>query len=252
MIVAENLSKTFEGKTVLNNVSGNFYKGKANMIIGASGSGKTVLMKCTVGLHQPEKGKVYFDDRDFTGMSYQQKKELRREMGMLFQGGALFDSLTVEGNVGFALQIFTNKTKKEIKDRVNSCLERVNLYKVNHLLPSELSGGMKKRVGIARSIALNPRYLFVDEPNSGLDPQTANVIDQLIKEITLDFGITTVINTHDMNSIFEIGDHLIFLHQGEKQWEGNPSDIKESNNEHMLNFVYASNFMTEKFGMNKD
>ncbi len=252
MIIAENLTKTFEGQTVLNDVSGNFQKGKANMIIGASGSGKTVLMKCIVGLHEPVKGKVYFDERDFTTMSYQQKKELRKEMGMLFQGGALFDSLTVEENVGFALQIFTNKTRKEIKDRVNSCLERVNLYKVNHLLPSELSGGMKKRVGIARSIALNPRYLFVDEPNSGLDPQTANVIDQLIKEITLDFDITTVINTHDMNSVFEIGDHLIFLHQGEKEWEGSPSEIKESKNEHMLNFVYASKFITEKFGMKKD
>ena len=164
-------------------------------------------------------------------------------MGMLFQGSALFDSLTVEENVGFALKIFTNKTPKEIKDRVNSCLERVNLSNVNHLYPSELSGGMKKRVGIARAISMNPIYLFVDEPNSGLDPQTASVIDNLIREITIDFNITTVINTHDMNSIFEIGDQMIFLHQGEKWWEGHPEDIKTTTNPELRNFVYSSEFI---------
>ena len=246
MITVENLYKSFEDSEVLKDISTNFFKGKSNMIIGASGSGKTVFMKCIVGLHEPDTGQIYYDDREFTGLNYYRKKALRREMGMLFQGAALFDSLTVEENVGFALHIFTNKTQKQIKERVDFCLKRVNLGKVNHLFPSELSGGMKKRVGIARAISMNPKYLFVDEPNSGLDPQTASVIDQLIHEITKEFNITTVINTHDMNSVFEIGEQIIFLHNGQKWWEGVPEDIKQTQNEELRRFVYSSEFIRHK------
>lgn len=246
MITVNDLNKSFDDKKVLTDINTQFYKGKANMIIGASGSGKTVLMKCIVGLHKPDAGEICYDDREFNQMNYQQKKELRQEMGMLFQGSALFDSLTVEENVGFALKIFTNKTNDEVKERVNSCLKRVNLGNVNHLYPSELSGGMKKRVGIARAISMNPQYLFVDEPNSGLDPQTASVIDNLIREITLDFNITTVINTHDMNSVFEIGDQIIFLHHGEKWWEGKAEDIKKTRNKELREFVYSSEFIRQQ------
>jgi len=243
MITVENLHKSFEGVEVLKGISTQFYKGKANMIIGTSGSGKTVFMKALVGLHHPDSGHIYYDDREFTGLDYHQMKNLRQEMGMLFQGSALFDSLTVEENVGFALTIFTKKAEKAIKERVDFCLKRVNLGKVNHLYPSELSGGMKKRVGIARAIAMNPKYLFVDEPNSGLDPQTASVIDNLIREITREFNITTVINTHDMNSVFEIGDQIVYLYEGYKWWEGEPESIKHTNNQELQQFVYSSEFI---------
>ncbi len=243
MITVEHLNKAFEGNVVLNDINTSFEEGKANMIIGSSGSGKTVLMKCIVGLHNPDSGSIFYDEREFSNMTYERKKIIRQEMGMLFQGAALFDSFTVEENVGFALEVFTNKSSEEIKERVNSCLKRVNLGNVNELYPSELSGGMKKRVGIARAISMNPKYLFVDEPNSGLDPQTASVIDNLIREITLDFNITTVINTHDMNSVFEIGDNVIFLYNGEKWWDGVPEDIKESTNEELCQFVYSSEFI---------
>ncbi len=246
MISIEHLNKAFDDNKVLNDINTNFYKGKANMIIGASGSGKTVLMKCIVGLHKADSGKIYYDDREFITLNYDQKKALRQEMGMLFQGSALFDSLTVEENVGFALNIFTDKTGLQVKERVDSCLKRVNLGNVNNLYPSELSGGMKKRVGIARAISMNPQYLFVDEPNSGLDPQTASVIDNLIREITIDFDITTVINTHDMNSVFEIGDQVIFIHKGEKWWEGVPSEIKQTSDEVMQQFVYSSEFIRDR------
>jgi ABC-type transport system involved in resistance to organic solvents, ATPase component len=246
MISVEHVHKAFDGNKVLSDISTQFSQGNINMIIGASGSGKTVLMKCIVGLHEPSSGQIYYNDREFTCLSYDQKKNLRKEMGMLFQGSALFDSLNVEENVGFALRIFTQKTNKEVRERVDSCLERVNLGKVNKLYPSELSGGMKKRVGIARAIAMNPAYLFVDEPNSGLDPQTASVIDNLIKEITVDFNVTTVINTHDMNSIFEIGEHILFLHQGNKWWEGTPSQIQQTTNPELQAFVYSSEFIRQR------
>lgn len=246
MITVEHIFKSFDGNPVISDINTKFDQGRINMIIGASGSGKTVLMKCIVGLHEPTDGNIYYNDKEFTCLTYDQKKSLRKEMGMLFQGSALFDSLNVEENVGFALRIFTNKTKQEIKDRVDSCLERVNLGKVNNLYPSELSGGMKKRVGIARAISMNPQYLFVDEPNSGLDPQTASVIDNLIKEITEDFNVTTVINTHDMNSIFEIGEQIVFLHQGQKWWEGTPSEIKGTANPELQAFVYSSEFIRQR------
>lgn len=246
MITVEHISKSFDGNPIISDINTKFSQGQINMIIGASGSGKTVLMKCIVGLHEPTDGKIFYNDKEFTCLGYDEKRSLRKEMGMLFQGSALFDSLNVEENVGFALRIFTNKTKQEIKDRVDSCLERVNLEKVNNLYPSELSGGMKKRVGIARAISMNPRYLFVDEPNSGLDPQTASVIDNLIKEITVDFNVTTVINTHDMNSIFEIGEQILFLHQGQKWWEGTPTEIKETSNPELHAFVYSSEFIRQR------
>lgn len=246
MITVQNVYKSFDDTPVLNDINTSFSRGRINMIIGASGSGKTVLMKCIVGLHQPTEGEIFYNDQEFTCMTYDQRKDLRKEMGMLFQGSALFDSLNVEENVGFALKIFTNMTKPEIRERVDSCLERVNLGKVNKLYPAELSGGMKKRVGIARAIAMNPKYLFVDEPNSGLDPQTASVIDNLIKQITEDFNVTTVINTHDMNSIFEIGEQIVFLHQGEKWWEGTPSEITQTTNPEMRNFVYSSEFIRQR------
>lgn len=246
MISIENVYKSFDDKSVLSDISTEFSQGHINMIIGSSGSGKTVLMKCIVGLLEPTYGKVYYDDQEFTCLSYEEKKNLRKEMGMLFQGSALFDSLNVEENVGFALQIFTKKSRKEIHDRVNSCLERVNLENVNKLYPAELSGGMKKRVGIARAIAMNPKYLFVDEPNSGLDPQTASVIDNLIKQITVEFNVTTVINTHDMNSIFEIGEHIVFLHQGQKWFEGTPREIQENQNPELQAFVYSSEFIRQR------
>lgn len=246
MITVQNVYKSFDEKQVLSDINTQFSQGCINMIIGASGSGKTVLMKCIVGLHEPTHGKIFYNDKEFTSLSYDEKKALRKEMGMLFQGSALFDSLNVEENVAFALRIFTNMTKQEIRKRVNSCLERVNLGKVNGLYPAELSGGMKKRVGIARAIAMNPQYLFVDEPNSGLDPQTASVIDKLIKEITEDFKVTTVVNTHDMNSIFEIGEQIVFLHQGQKWWEGTPTEIQNTNNPELNAFVYSSEFIRQR------
>ncbi len=242
MIEVKNINKTFGEKHVLKNISANFENGKCNFIIGASGGGKSVLMKCMVGLLTPETGEITFDKRDFVSMDYYQKKEVRKEIGMLFQGTALFDSLNVEDNVAFPLRMFTNWSEEEIIERVNFCLSRVNLSNVNKLFPSNISGGQKKRVGIARAIALQPKYLFCDEPNSGLDPLTSRVIDYLIKEITEEYEICTIINTHDMKSLFEIGDNIAFIYQGQKWWEGNKEGIRDSGNEEFLSFMKASEF----------
>ena len=243
MIEVKNISKGFNGKQVLENISCVFEKGKTNLIIGASGSGKTVLMKCVVGLFEVDKGAVYFDGRNFSEMTFKERKPIRQEIGMLFQGGALFDSLTVEKNVMFPLNMFTTKTLKEKLDRVNFCLQRVNLPNVNKLYPSEISGGMKKRVAIARAIAMNPRYLFCDEPNSGLDPQTSLVIDDLIREITKDFNMTTIINTHDMNSVMQMGEHIVFIYKGKKFWEGSFAELKHTDNKEVNDFVFATQIM---------
>jgi len=242
MIVVENIYKSFGEALVLENISVTFEKGKTNLIIGRSGSGKTVLMKSIVGLHEVDKGAIYFDDRDFVSMNFNGRKNLRREMGMMFQGSALFDSLTVEENVMFPLNMFTEMTPDEKYERTNNCLKRVDLVNVNKLYPGELSGGMKRRVAIARAIVQNPKYLFCDEPNSGLDPKTALVIDDLISEITHEYDTTTVINTHDMNSVMEIGEKVVFIHEGRKGWEGTREDILDSNNENLNDFVFASNF----------
>ncbi len=241
MIKVENLVKTFNGVSVLEDISVEFEKGKTNLIIGRSGSGKTVLMKCIVGLHDVDSGSVMYDSRDFVCMNFREKKEIRREIGMLFQGSALFDSLNVEENVMFALNMFTRMTLEEKVERTNFCLKRVNLADVNKLYPGELSGGMKKRVAIARAIVQNPKYLFCDEPNSGLDPKTALVIDDLISEITHEFNITTVINTHDMNSVMEIGEKVVFIHEGRKGWEGTREEILDTDDENLNDFVFASN-----------
>ncbi len=240
MIEVKNIRKSFEDNEVLKGISVKFEKGVANLVIGQSGSGKTVMLKCLVGLHQIDQGQILFDERVFSEMSFRKKKHIRKEIGMLFQGGALFDYMNVEENVGFPIKMFSNMTAKERLGRVNFCLERVNLGKVNKLMPSELSGGMMKRVAIARAIALNPKYLFCDEPNSGLDPQTANVIDNLISEITREYDITTVINTHDMNSVMEIGDSISFLYKGELWWEGDKSQIFNTGNKEVDDFVFAS------------
>jgi phospholipid/cholesterol/gamma-HCH transport system ATP-binding protein len=242
MIVLENICKSFNGKTVLENISVTFDKGKTNLIIGRSGSGKTVLMKCIVGLHEVDCGAIFFNERDFVALNFRERKELRKEIGMMFQGGALFDSLNVEENVMFPLNMFSEMTLEEKRERTNICLRRVNLEDVNRLFPGELSGGMKKRVAIARAIVQNPKYLFCDEPNSGLDPKTALVIDDLISEITHEYDITTVINTHDMNSVMEIGEKVVFIHEGIKGWEGTREEILDTDNEHLNDFVFASNF----------
>ena len=220
-----------------------FYPGKVNIIIGQSGSGKSVLTKCIVGLHEVDKGQVIYDGRIFSEMRQRERKDIRKEIGMLFQGSALFDSMTVEENVRFPLRMFTKKTKKEISDRANECLEVVELEGKNHLFPSEISGGMQKRVAIARAIAMNPRYLFCDEPNSGLDPKTSIVIDNLINNITKQFNITTVVITHDMNSVIEIGENINFIYKGEKWWNGGRDDIIRTDNQEIVDFVYASQFM---------
>jgi phospholipid/cholesterol/gamma-HCH transport system ATP-binding protein len=242
MIVVQNLSKSFSGESVLEDISVTFEKGKTNLIIGRSGSGKTVLMKCIVGLHEADSGSIFFDGRDFVHMSFKERQDLRKEIGMLFQGSALFDSLTVEENVVFPLNMFSGMPVQEKKDRVNFCLKRVNLENVNNLYPGELSGGMKKRVAIARAIVQNPKYLFCDEPNSGLDPKTALLIDDLISEITQEYNITTVVNTHDMNSVMEIGEKVVFIHGGLKCWEGSKEEILNSDDEYLNDFVFASNF----------
>lgn len=242
MIVVKNIYKSFKDHLVLNDINVHFEKGKTNLIIGRSGSGKTVLLKSIVGLHEVDSGSIFFDGRDFTRMAEKQRKGIRKEIGMVFQGSALFSSSTIEENVLFPLEMFADMTQKEKLERVNFCLERVQVVGKNHLYPSEISGGMQKRVAIARAIALNPKYLFCDEPNSGLDPKTAIVIDQLIREITVEYDITTVINTHDMNSVIEIGDKVIFIHEGQKWWEGDKNLLWESNNEELNNFVFASEF----------
>ncbi len=241
MIRVENIFKSFEGKTVLKNITTEFQKGRTNLIIGRSGSGKTVLLKSIIGLHEVDEGNIYYDDRNFTTMKPQIRKKLRQEMGMVFQGGALFDSLTVEENVRFPLDMFTNQTTAEKDKRVNFCLDRVNIRKEAYQLsPSEISGGMQKRVAIARAIVLNPKYLFCDEPNSGLDPETALLIDDLIHEITVDFDITTIINTHDMNSVMEIGDKILFISNGEMCWEGTNKEILSAENQKLQEFVFAN------------
>ncbi len=243
MIRIENIKKSFDEVTVLKGVSTTFYQGKTNLIIGASGAGKTVMLKILVGLLKPSSGDVWYNDVNFGQLDKKQLRELRMDVGMLFQGSALFDSMTVEENVRFPLDMFTNKTAKEKLDRVNYCLERVNLEGVNHKYPSETSGGMQKRIGIARSIILEPKYLFCDEPNSGLDPTTALLIDELIVDITKENNITTVINTHDMNSVMEIGDNIVLLHHGELVWTGNKEDVLESENQILQDFIFASPFL---------
>ena len=240
MIQAINISKSFGESKILIDISLSFEKGKTNLIIGQSGSGKTVLMKCLVGLYDVNKGKVEYDNRNISKMSFKEKREIRKEIGMLFQGGALFDSFNVEENVMFPLSMFTKKSYEEKLERVNFCLKRVDLENVNNFLPSELSGGMMKRVAIARAISLNPRYLFCDEPNSGLDPKTADVIDELISEITQEFNITTIINTHDMNSVLNIGDNIAFLYKGELWWQGNKTEILKTDNNELNDFVFAT------------
>ncbi|MEI6456244.1 MAG: ATP-binding cassette domain-containing protein [bacterium] len=240
MIEAQEIDKYFGEHHVLKNVSCAFEKGKTNLIIGQSGSGKTVLMKCLVGLFEVDSGTVTYDGRNFTTMNFESRKTLRKEIGMLFQGGALFDSMNVEENVMFPLNMFTTKSKEEKVDRVNFVLKRVNLNDVNQLMPSELSGGMRKRVAIARAIAMNPQYLFCDEPNSGLDPQTAGVIDLLIKEITEEYDITTIVNTHDMNSVLSIGDSVAFIYNGELWWRGNKEEILHTENPELNAFVFGT------------
>lgn len=245
MIEIKNIHKGFGDKTVIEDVSAVLETGKCNLIIGASGSGKTVLMKCIVGLFEPDSGEIMYDDANFTTMTAEERKQIRQQIGMLFQGSALFDSMTVEQNVMFPLDMFTNLTSKQKHDKVNEVLARVNLTGSNNKYPAEISGGMKKRVGIARAIVLNPKFLFCDEPNSGLDPKTSLVIDKLIKEITIEYGMTTVVNTHDMNSVMEIGDNIIFMHQGRKEWEGTNHDIIFSKNEELNKFIFASEFLQD-------
>jgi phospholipid/cholesterol/gamma-HCH transport system ATP-binding protein len=245
MIEVKNISKRFGDKVVLEDISATFEKGKTNLVIGGSGSGKTVLMKCMVGLLEVDSGEVFFDERNFSALDFKQRKPFRQEIGMVFQGGALFDSLNVERNIMFPLSMFTDMTEAEKRDRANDCLERVNLVNANKLFPSQLSGGMKKRVAIARAISPNPKYLFLDEPNSGLDPQTSILIDNLVKEITEEYQTTTVINTHDMNSVLEIGDKILFLHEGKKWWEGSNMEITSSKNDVLKNFIFASKILRE-------
>lgn len=240
MIEVRSIYKSFENKDVLKNISKVFNEGETNLIIGRSGSGKTVLLKSIVGLHEVDRGQILYDGRDFTRMNQKLRKQLRKEMGMVFQGGALFDSLTVEENVRFPLDMFSEMSAAEKQKQVDFCLERVNIRDANKLYPSEISGGMQKRVAIARAIVLNPKYLFCDEPNSGLDPETSMVIDELVHSITVDLGITTIINTHDMNSVMEIGDNILFISEGEMCWEGNRKEILHSTNQKLQEFVFAN------------
>ena len=240
MIKCEKIFKSFDGRTILDDISVEFESGKTNLIIGRSGSGKTVLLKTLVGLHEPDSGSIYYDDKNYTALSFAERKEVRRELGMIFQGGALLDSSTVYENVRLPLDMFTNQTSAEKDRRVKECLARVELSHAGHLYPSELSGGMIKRAAIARAIVLNPKYLFCDEPNSGLDPQTSIVIDNLIHDITVEYNITTIINTHDMNSVMEIGEKIVYIHQGKKWWEGTKEDILRADNKELNDFVFAS------------
>jgi phospholipid/cholesterol/gamma-HCH transport system ATP-binding protein len=243
MIRAEQVTKTFGQQQVLKGVDFTFESGKTNLIIGRSGAGKTVLLKILVGLQTPSTGKVWYDDTDFTQLDKEGMRAIRMKIGMLFQGSALFDSLTVEENIRFPLDMFTHMSAKEKLERVNYCLERVSLAGNNKKYPSELSGGMQKRVGIARAIVLRPKYLFCDEPNSGLDPKTSIVIDELIRNITVEDEITTIINTHDMNSVMEIGDNICFLHEGRLEWSGNKDEVLGSDNENLQSFIFASPFL---------
>ncbi|MBC7589250.1 MAG: ATP-binding cassette domain-containing protein [Chitinophagaceae bacterium] len=245
MIEIKNISKTFGDKNILNNISATIETGKCNLVIGASGSGKSVMTKVMVGLIEPEEGDVLYDGVSLIHAGTDQRKLLRQQIGMLFQGGALFDSMTVEQNILFPLDMFTKMNSSEKKKRANEVLEKVNLKDANQKFPAEISGGMKKRVAIARAIVLNPKYLFCDEPNSGLDPQTSLLIDKLIKEITTDYNMTTIVVTHDMNSVMEIGEHIMYLHQGKKQWEGSNKDIIFSKDELLNNFIFASDFLQD-------
>lgn len=240
MIKINNINKSFGDQQVLHDISVTFESGKTNLIIGQSGSGKTVLLKTIIGLHEVDSGEIYYNERNFTAMDFEKRKEIRKEMGMVFQGGALFDSLTVEENVMFPLNMFTKNSLKEKLERVNFCLNRVNIKNANHLYPDEISGGMRKRVAIARAIALNPKYLFCDEPNSGLDPVTSLVIDNLIQEISKEFDMTTIINTHDMNSVMEIGEKILFISDGYKCWEGTNKEVLHTKNQKLNDFVFAS------------
>jgi len=240
MIEVKHITKSFDGRKVLDDVNVIFEEGKTNLVIGGSGSGKTVLLKCMVALYDLDEGTIVYDGRDFTMLNDQEKREIRKEFGMVFQAGALFDSQTVEQNVAFPLEMFSSMSPEERRERVDFCLNRVNLPNAAKLYPSQISGGMKKRVAIARAIALNPRYLFCDEPNSGLDPKTSIVIDNLIHEITIEYNITTVVNTHDMNSVLEIGDKIIYLNKGSKWWEGDKNEILDTDNKEINDFVYAS------------
>lgn len=243
MIKISNIQKTFEDKTVLHGIDGEFKPGQTNLIIGTSGTGKSVLLKCMVGLIVPDEGEVLYDGRDFIKADRNVQREIRREIGMLFQGAALFDSKNVEENVMFPLDMLTDMTKEEKLERVNFVLSKVGLENVNKKMPSEISGGMKKRVGIARAIVNNSKYLYCDEPNSGLDPQTAILIDHLIREITYEFEITTIVVTHDMNSVMEIGDHILYLYKGHKLWEGSSDEILDADVKELHEFVYANKLM---------
>lgn len=253
MIEVKNLKKSFDGKEVLKGITTTYEPGKTNLIIGQSGSGKTVMLKTLLGVHEPDSGQILFDGRDFATLDANEKRNLRTEMGMVFQGSALFDSMTVEENIGFPLKMFTNKSNAEIRDRVQEVIDRVKLVDANKKMPSEISGGIQKRVAIARAIVNNPKYLFCDEPNSGLDPKTSIVIDELIQEITHEYKITTVINTHDMNSVLQIGEHIVFLKDGKLVWEGNSKEIMQTDNEDIVDFVYSSELLKEirRFHKNK-
>jgi phospholipid/cholesterol/gamma-HCH transport system ATP-binding protein len=245
MITVKNISKSFAGEEVLHDISFEFETGKTNLIIGKSGSGKSVLTKCIVGLFEPDKGDIYFDNRKLSSLKPKEKKQVRKEIGMLFQASALFDSLNVQDNVAFPLRMFTKMQASEIHDRVNFCLRRVNILNKNKLFPSELSGGMQKRVAIARAIAMQPKYLFCDEPNSGLDPVTSIVIDELIKEITDEYNMTTVVITHDMNSVLEIGENILFIDEGFNKWVGNKNEILDVKVQELHDFIYVSKFLQQ-------
>ena len=245
MIEVKNIRKSFTDKVIIDDVSATMKAGQCNLIIGASGSGKTVLMKCMVGLFIPDAGEILYNGKNFTGMNVEEKTEVRKEIGMLFQGSALFDSQTVEQNVMFPLDMFTRDSYGAKLKRVNEVLARVNLVDANKKFPAEVSGGMKKRVALARAIVLNPKYLFCDEPNSGLDPQTSLVIDKLIREITTEYNITTVVNTHDMNSVMEIGNYILYMYQGHKEWEGSNKEIIFSKNQRLNDFIFASDFLRD-------
>ena len=245
MIEVKDIVKSFDGKKVLKGITTQYEAGKTNLIIGQSGSGKTVLLKTLLGVHQQDSGQILFDGKRYASLNVDEKRDLRTKIGMVFQGSALFDSMNVEENIAFPLRMFTNKSNKEITERVQEVIERVNLVDANKKMPSEISGGMQKRVAIARAIVNNPKYLFCDEPNSGLDPKTAIVIDTLIQEITHEYGITTVINTHDMNSVLEIGEHIVFLKNGKLVWSGNSQEILKTDNPDIVDFVYSSNLLKE-------